>query len=133
LRYFTPLKFEQRTAHQRLSRLCFIDYDREIALVAERGHAKNGDREIMGVGRLLKLRGTNDAEFALTIADPWQRHGLGTDLLRALIQIGRDEKLDRLTATILGDNHAMQHLARKCGFSLAGDFQTHEYRAELKL
>ena len=37
LRYFQPLKFSQRTAHERLTRICFIDYNREMALVAERG------------------------------------------------------------------------------------------------
>ena len=36
LRYFHPMKLSQRVAHERLTRICFIDYDREMALVAER-------------------------------------------------------------------------------------------------
>ena len=51
LRYFQPLKLTQRTAHERLTRVCFIDYDREMALVAERTDAA-GEQEILAVGRM---------------------------------------------------------------------------------
>src|SRR5581483_5821326 len=56
LRYFQPLKLSQRTAHERLTRICFTDYDREMPLVVERKKA-DGDREILAVGRLSKLHG----------------------------------------------------------------------------
>ncbi len=131
-RYFAPLQLEQRVAHERLSRLCFIDYDREMALVVEHP-GSNGQREIIGVGRLSKLHGRSEAEFALTIGDQWQNHGLGTQLLRMLVQVGRDEKLERITAIILGDNHEMQHVARKAGFTMGQEPGTHECRAELVL
>ena len=52
------------------------------------------------------------------MSDRWQRHGLGTQLLKLLVQAGRDERLERITATILGDNHEMQQVARKAGFAL---------------
>jgi acetyltransferase len=133
LRYFAPLKLDQRIAHERLSRLCFIDYDREMALVVERQDPNSGQFEVLGVGRLSKLHGTNEAEFALTISDQWQGHGLGTQLLRTLVQVGRDEKLQRITATMLSDNHEMQHLARKAGFTVSHEPDSHEYRAELVL
>ena len=45
LRYFQPLKLTQRVAHERLSRICFIDYDREMALVVERPN-DTGEPEI---------------------------------------------------------------------------------------
>jgi len=133
LRYFIPMKLDQRIAHERLVRTCFIDYDRETALVAERHGASNGDREIFGVGRLSKLHGSNEAEFALLIGDKWQGQGLGTQLLRRLVQIARDEKLERITGTILSDNREMQHVARKMGFALRADPEAHDYNAELKL
>jgi acetyltransferase len=119
LRYFAPLKLDQRIAHERLSRLCFIDYDREMALVVERRNFETQLPEVLGVGRLSKLHGTNEAEFALTISDQWQGHGLGTQLLKTLVQMGRDEKLQRITATILPDNRGMQQVARKVGFTLS--------------
>jgi acetyltransferase len=131
-RYFAQLKLDQRIAHERLTRMCFNDYDREIALVVE--HQGEGGRPaILGVGRLSKLRGVNEAEFAMVISDPWQRQGLGTELLKRLVQIGRDEKLDRISASILKENHGMQHVARRVGFQLnragAGD----DFRAEIVL
>jgi acetyltransferase len=133
LRYFTPLKLDQRIAHERLSRICFIDYDREMALVAERRDPAHGSPEILGVGRLSKLHGANEAEFALVVRDEWQGHGLGTQLLRTLVQVGRDEKLDRITATMLADNHEMQQVARKVGFTVEHAHGGNEYHAELRL
>src|SRR5262249_34493551 len=54
LRYFQALKLSQRVAHERLARLCFIDYDREMALVAERRDPRSGEPEVVAVGRLIK-------------------------------------------------------------------------------
>jgi acetyltransferase len=131
LRYFTPLRLEQRIAHERLSRICFIDYDREIALVAERCNPASGRSEIMGVGRLSRLHGVNAAEFALVLSDEWQGKGIGTALLKKLVQIGRDEKLERITATILPANRPMQRVARKAGFTL--EHSQGDCRAEILL
>jgi acetyltransferase len=133
LRYFTPLKLDRRIAHERLSRICFIDYDREMVLVVERRDPKTQKAEILGVGRLSKLHAANEAEFALTVSDEWQGHGLGTQLLTLLVQVGRDEKLERITATMLADNHEMQHVARKAGFKVEYIRGENEYRAELEL
>jgi acetyltransferase len=132
-RYFTQLKLDQRIAHERLTRICFNDYDREIALVAEHKEAQSGKLEILGVGRLSKLRGLNEAEFALVISDRWQRQGLGTELLKRLVQIGRDEKLERISATILKENQGMQHLAQGVGFKLNLEAGGEDYRAEFVL
>jgi acetyltransferase len=133
LRYFAPLKLDQRVAHERLSRLCFIDYDREMALVVERRDPKTKQSEILGVGRLSQLHGTNEAEFSLTIGDQWHNQGLGTQLLQMLVQVGRDEKLDRITATILPDNREMQHVARKVGFELSRETGATEVSAKIRL
>jgi acetyltransferase len=132
-RYFSALKLSQRVAHERLTRICFNDYDREIALVAECTNAKAGRREILGVGRLSKLHGANEAEFALLISDRWQKQKLGTELLKRLVQIGRDEKLARITAIIMADNHAMQHVSRKAGFKLKHGTEGHDFIAEYVL
>jgi acetyltransferase len=132
-RYFSKLKLDQRVAHERLTRICFNDYDREIALVAERKDAASGQHEIIAVGRLSKARGLNEAEFALLISDRWQGQGLGTELLKRLVQVGRDEKLGRITAFILSENHAMHHLSKQAGFKLERDPETHDFRAEIIL
>jgi acetyltransferase len=132
-RYFSALKLSQRVAHERLTRICFNDYDREIALVAERTDAKTGRREILGVGRLSKVHGANEAEFALLVTDRCQKQGLGTELLKRLVHIGREEKLTRITADIMADNHAMQHISRKVGFKLEHTPDGHDFMAEYAL
>lgn len=128
-RYFSALKLSQRVAHERLTRICFNDYDREIALVAECA-AKNGHQEIIGVGRLSKLHGANEAEFALVVSDQWQKKGLGTEFLKRLVQIGRDEKLAAISAIIMSDNHAMQHVSKKAGFKVQHDPEGHDFVAK---
>jgi len=132
-RYFGALKLDERVAHERLSRICFIDYDREMALVAEHRDPATGQAEILGVGRLSKLHGSNTGEFALLVGDAWQGRGLGGQLLRTLVQIGRDEKLERITATILADNREMQQVARKAGFTVTPEPGAGEHLAEIVL
>jgi acetyltransferase len=118
LRYFHAIKLSQRVAHDRLTRICFVDYDRAMVLVAVHKNSETGDSEIFGVGRLSKLHGRNEAEFALLVVDHFQGLGLGSELLRRLIQVGRDEALDCIRAEILLDNREMQHLCQKHGFRL---------------
>ncbi len=132
-RYFGLMKLEQRIAHERLTRICFNDYDREIALVAEHNDPQSGLHEIIGVGRLSKVHGQNEAEFALLISNEWQNHGLGVELLTRLVQIGRAEKLTRITAHILLDNHEMQHVCKKLGFRMQQNMKDGTCMAELKL
>jgi acetyltransferase len=117
-RYFHVMTLTSRVAHERLTRICFIDYDREMALVASGFNNETGETEILGVGRLSKLRGINQAEFALLIADKFQGQGLGTTLLERLIQIGRDEKVDRITGDILPENIEMKRICEKLGFRI---------------
>jgi acetyltransferase len=117
LRYLHPMQLSTRVAHDRLARICFIDYDREMALVAE--HGSGDEREILGVGRLSKTGGGNDeAEFAILVSDSFQAHGLGTELLRRLVELGRAEHLLRIIGFISPENDGMQKVARKLGFVL---------------
>jgi acetyltransferase len=124
LRYFQPLKLSQRAAHDRLVRICFNDYDREIALVVERKEGRTAKREILAVARMAKQRNVEEAEFAVVVTDKSQKQGLGTELVRRLIQIARDEKLSRLKADMLPENVGMLQLCKELGFKFehkAGD------------
>jgi acetyltransferase len=132
-RYFSPLKLSQRTSHERLTRICFIDYDREMALVAEGADPQTGARAIIAVGRLSRLHGQQEAEFAILISDRYQRQGLGTELLSRLVQIGRDERLRRITGDILLENHGMQRVCEKLGFRLRYLAQEGQVKAEIEL
>jgi acetyltransferase len=117
-RYFHLLKLSRRVSHERLTRICFIDYDREMALVAEYTNPQTGESEILGFGRLSKLHGANEAEFGLLVGDKYQHRGLGTELLSRLLQVGRDENLSRICADILPENLEMQRVSEKLGFRL---------------
>ncbi len=118
LRYFHLIKFQARIAHERLTRICFIDYDQEMALVAEHLDAETGAPSILGVARLSRLHGKNEAEFGMLINDRYQGRGIGTELLRSLLVIGQAEGLDRISADILPENKGMQHLCQKLGFTV---------------
>ncbi len=131
-RYLHMLKLSQRVAHERLTRICFIDYDREMALVAEAKDA-SGECRIIAVGRLKKTHGANEAEFALIISDEFQNRGLGAELLRRLIEVAKDEKMNRVTADILPDNFVMQRICEKVGFGLKRSADDPVVKATLEL
>ncbi|MCS5700200.1 bifunctional acetate--CoA ligase family protein/GNAT family N-acetyltransferase [Cyanobium sp. FGCU-52] len=118
LRYFHLMTLSSRTTHERLTRICFTDYDREMALVVDRRDPSGGSHSVLAVGRLSRVHGEAAAEFSMLVSDPWQHQGLGTRLLGLLLQIGRDEGLERVTAEILHENRAMQRVCSKLGFTL---------------
>ncbi len=133
LRYFQPLKLSQRTAHERLTRICFIDYDREMVLVVER-KGKDGSGEAIAIGRLSKLRGGNEeAELAVLVDDRYQGQGLGTELYRRLVAVARDEKLKRVVCTVLAENREMRAICQKLGFRMESDLEDGTMRAELEV
>jgi acetyltransferase len=133
LRYFHPMKLGMRVAHERLTRVCFNDYDRELALVAERRDPQSREREILAVARMNKIPGSNEAEFALLVSDRWQSQGIGSKMLSMLIQVARDEKLSSLNADILPDNTGMQRICRRLGFGITQDMEERVVKATMKL
>lgn len=114
LRYFLPLELRFRTSHERLITKCFIDYDREIALVAE--HKNEQGTNIAGIVRLIRNHSGNKAEVALIVADEYQRRGLGTNLLRSIIDVAKKEGIATLYGTMLWENSGMKDLFTKAGF-----------------
>lgn len=133
LRYFCSLSLSRRVAHERLLRICFGDYDREMALVAEHTDPATGERRIFGVGRMNKLHARNEAEVAALVSDKYQKLGLGHELLRRVVQIARDEKLTHVSAEMLPDNIAMQAVFRRLGFRIKADEDLTSLRADLDL
>ncbi len=109
-RYFHNISLSERISHERLRRICFIDYNREIALVAE-----TGERQIVGVGRL-SSEGVEGAEFAIIVSDAWQDRGVGAALLEHLIDVAQRGNVRRLIGFVLTDNAPMLDLCRRLGF-----------------
>jgi acetyltransferase len=126
LRYFHLMNLSQRVAHERLTRICFIDYDREMALVAERQGA------ILAVARLTRVLGTNDAEVAVLVSDRFHGRGLGKELLARLVIVGGDEKLATLKADILPDNRDVMRICEKLGFTLRHSVEDEVVKAEFR-
>ncbi len=109
-RFLQTLSFQQRVEHTRLSRICFIDYEREMALAA----VDETSGRIMGVSRLIKIPGSQAGEFNVIVSDTYQGRGVGTELVRRLIPIARDEKLNYLVSVpFLSDNQMMMRLAQR--------------------
>ena len=133
LRYFRAERLESRVAHERLIRKCFLDYDREIALVAERFNKETGAYELSGVGRLVRKRDDREAELAVVVADRWQGAGLGTELVRRLIEIARCEGIGRIKADILSENASMVGLAKHFHFCFVRDADLRSVIATLDL
>ncbi len=133
LRYLHMLKLSQRVSHERLTRICFIDYDREMALVAERKNPDTNQPEIVAVGRLRKTQGIQEAEFAVIVSDAFQGKGLGTELLTRIVEVARREKVGKVVADILPDNLMMQRTAQKQGFKLSQVAGEDVVKAEMDL
>ena len=128
LRYFHYLNLSQRVSHERLTRICFADYDRQMVLVAENAHGA-----IVAVGRLSREPGVSGAEFALLVGDPWQHSGIGKELLNLLIRVARRERIPRIHGQILEQNRRMQEICRNLGFHVRHVPEEADFEASLEL
>ncbi len=131
-RYFQALSLGQRIAHERLTRICFIDYAREMALVAVYRDANN-ERHILGVGRLTKVHGADEARFSVIVTDNYQHVGLGTELLRRLLDVARQEHVKQVSADLLPTCDEMRRICEKVGFHFAEPAENGMVSVEIKL
>lgn len=116
-RYLECLNLSSRVAHTRLIRVCNCDYDRDIVLVLDHRLATSGKHQILAVGRLSKTSTPGEAEIAVLVSDLWQGKGIGSRLMKELLEIARKEKITRLVGLTRSDNHSMLHIAHRLGFS----------------
>jgi acetyltransferase len=115
--------------HESLVRFCNIDYDREMAFIAE---AHEGDRRIeIGVSRLILEANKKRGEFAVVVADKYQGSGLGVKLVDLLIGVAKEKGVESIFGIILSENLKMMRLAEKLGFTIKRERE--EVVAELKL
>ena len=129
-RYFTALDLNARTAHDRLTRICFIDYDRELAFVAEANDPVVGP-VIGGVSRMIREDHGRSATLAVVIADDFQGQGLGETLMRRALSAARIEGINQVLIYFLPENTRMRNLSRKLGFALTEEEKL--IRGELNL
>ena len=103
-------------SHEIATEFCYIDYDREMAIVAE--VEQDGKRLMIGEGRLIADPDLEMAEYAVLVADPWQKKDLGFLLTEYCLQIARIVGVKRVAAETTTDNKAMLNLFKKLGFTL---------------
>ncbi|KUO39680.1 MAG: hypothetical protein APZ16_03300 [Candidatus Hadarchaeum yellowstonense] len=112
-RFFRVIK---DLSHEDLVRFCNIDYDREMAIIAE---LREGDKKKeIGVARLITEPGKKRGEFAIVLADKYQGKGLGTKLMDMLIEIAQEKGLESIYGIIMRENKKMLRLAQKMGFTI---------------
>ena len=119
MRYMHPMLLSHRAAHDRLSRICHGDYDREITLVADRVEAAEGELRLLGVSRMSKVHGSNSARLTLLVSDSYQKIGLGRVLVQHMVEVARQEGMEQLVAVMTTDNTSMQRLMEKEGFKIS--------------
>jgi acetyltransferase len=127
MRYFEFLRYDVRTAHERLARLCFVDYDRHIAFVAMVGGA------MVGVGRLIRVPNTDEAEAAFVVSDSMQQKGLGAKLVEATVRYAKDEGMHKVRAVFLPENEPMRKLLERAGFTMRESVEDMQVEAVLEL
>jgi acetyltransferase len=112
-RFFQMLK---DTPHEVRVRYCNVDYDREIAIVAE--IVENGKRKILGVSRVSIESDEKSGEMAFIVSDYWQGLGLGTKMVDYTLDIVKEKGIERIFAIMLQDNYRALSLTKKMGFKI---------------
>ncbi|MBN1515843.1 acetate--CoA ligase family protein [Candidatus Sumerlaeota bacterium] len=133
LRFLHMINLSARVAHERLLRICFNDYSREIALVAEHKNEETGENEIVGIVRLTRVGEHNYVEYVILITDNWQNRGLGTLLLKKLIETARAEGVRNIIGIIHPQNMLMRKVCEKVGFRLRYDEDEELIRAQYNI
>ncbi|MEM3550333.1 MAG: bifunctional acetate--CoA ligase family protein/GNAT family N-acetyltransferase [Candidatus Bathyarchaeia archaeon] len=113
LRFFQVFR---ELPHESLTRHCNLDYDREIAIVAET--EEEGKRKIVGINMITTDPGMKSGEFAVVVGDQWQGLGLGSKLADYAIDIGKDMGLEKIYAYISSDNLKMISICERKGFKI---------------
>jgi len=116
-RYFRFMDTIRELTPQMLVRFTQIDYDREMAFIAVTREG-NAETEV-GVARYVTNPDGSSCEFAIVVADDWQRRGLGRRLMTQLIEVARARGLARMVGHILATNRGMVTLAASLGFNVA--------------
>jgi len=117
-KYFRFMQSLDRLTPMMLARFTQIDYDREMALIAVI-RDEQPTAQFIGVARYVTNPDRESCEFALTVTDAWQRHGIGRELMKRLMTVARDRGLDVMTGEVLSNNRKMLKMCEQLGFRIA--------------
>ncbi|MFA4965563.1 MAG: bifunctional acetate--CoA ligase family protein/GNAT family N-acetyltransferase [Thermoleophilia bacterium] len=115
-RFFGPVR---EVTKAMMVRYCHIDYDREIALAAVSQPKGKRKMQMIGVGRItLESADSKEGEFAILVRDDYQRKGIGSKLMEALIQVARERHVAEIFGHVLAANPGMTRFAENLGFDI---------------
>jgi acetyltransferase len=117
--YYRFFGYVPKVTHDFLIRMTHIDYDREMALVAEIND--EGKKRMIGVARIIADAWSESAEFAILVADPWQNKGLGNQMMDYMLEIARDKGISKIFASVLSINSHMVKMFKQRGFELRSE------------
>lgn len=128
--YFRFFGYIKDVTHEMLVRFTQIDYEREMALMAQ--VEEKGKKKMIGVVRIVNNVGDKNTEFAIVVADPWQGKGLGGKLTDLILDISRENGAEKVYASVLKANSTMVQMFKSRNFDVKSiDMNT--YRVELEL
>jgi acetyltransferase len=116
-RYGIDRPLAERTSHDRLTRICFADYDRQFAIVAEVLKDDAAAPEFAAIARVSRIHASDDRHLTMTVADAWQRRGVGACLVRAAITVAKGEGVANLVSELSPRNARMRELLEAEGFT----------------
>lgn len=114
--YYRFLSAMKVFPHRDTQSMCNIDYEHEMGIVAVTGEI--GNETIIGLGRYILDQKTNLAEVDFTVRMEWQRHGIGSFLLKTLCDIARSKGISGFIAYVLATNRRMLSVFYKAGYAV---------------
>jgi acetyltransferase len=115
--YFRFFGYVPQVTHELLTRFTQIDYDREMAIIAEIQERPEGPPHMAGVVRLVGDAWNENAEYAIVVADPWQGQGLGSKMTDYILEIAKERGIRKVYGNVLSNNEGMIRIFREKGFS----------------
>jgi acetyltransferase len=115
--YFRFFGYVPQVTHELLTRFTQIDYDREMAIIAEIQERPEGPPHMAGVVRLVGDAWNENAEYAIVVADPWQGQGLGSKMTDYILEIAKEREIRKVYGNVLSNNEGMIRIFRQKGFS----------------
>ena len=103
-------------SHEVATQFCYIDYDREMGIVAE--IEKDGRKKLIGVGRLIGDPDVETTEYAVLVTDEWQQKDLGNILTQYCLEIAKNAGIKKVFAETTRDNRSMVSVFRKLDFKI---------------
>jgi acyl CoA:acetate/3-ketoacid CoA transferase beta subunit/RimJ/RimL family protein N-acetyltransferase len=128
-KFYRFMSHIKRVPRSQIEDFVYIDHRSEVTIVGVLKEAHGED--IIAVGSYYLDPKTNKAEVAFTVTDQWQRHGIGTFMLKHLARIARRTGISGFTAEVLSENKGMQTVFDHSEFKVRSQYRGDVYSYEL--